>query len=453
MCFFPLGNWNRTIIKIISAGDVHCFKDTTAGDIWNRVKERTISIAWSSLDLLLTGGLAEILCEVVSIDTNAMFSGAKPLHPEIASLMNEIRAADDTSLWSSWDSAHLADIRIRNKSSLGANKFWVRKKAITLGTLILFRDDLDYEQLALKPPKNYDGGALTLSDLRDGTITNDPSGNIYSALSTLLHEMVHVRQYTEMGLCEFYKNYLLEVTFNGYDGAQYETEAYYYEQSLAPYAVRGDFCITITGDTTGCNDPPIVEIISPNSGATITNNPGDSVTLTANVNDPDGNRFFVFFESDIQGSLCYLRYSFGPQRSCEVFLLFGTHTITATADDSLGGVGQDTITLHLNIVPPGAPTVSITNPPSATLIWDNDPPTIFEGEATDSTGTKLTGNSLVWNSSRDGYLGAGETISVTLTRRSCDEGERTEHLITLTATDNDGLSGWDQIVVARAKVC
>jgi hypothetical protein len=121
-----------------SAGDVHCFEDVTAGDIWNRVKERAVSVAWT----VLTGGLDIVLCEVVALDIDILYVQAS-LHVEIIELMTAIRAIDDRSLFQSWDAGALDDVKINDKASLGVNgDVWLSDDgtaAITLGLAILFK--------------------------------------------------------------------------------------------------------------------------------------------------------------------------------------------------------------------------------------------------------------------------------------------------------------------------
>jgi hypothetical protein len=57
------------------------------------------------------------------------------------------------------------------------------------------KDTIDVDQLATNPPLNIHGNPATIVDLQDGTV-DDPSSHFNSAISLLLHEMVHVWQYT-----------------------------------------------------------------------------------------------------------------------------------------------------------------------------------------------------------------------------------------------------------------
>lgn len=79
-----------------------------------------------------------------------------------------------------------------------------------------------------------------------------------------------------------------------------------------------------------------------------------------------------------------------------------------------------------------APVASIDAPAdSSVFALDNE--VTFTGSATDNEEKALKGNALTWTSSLDGYIGSGTTFTTNnLTRGT--------HLITLTATDNAGLS-------------
>lgn len=87
-------------------------------------------------------------------------------------------------------------------------------------------------------------------------------------------------------------------------------------------------------------------------------------------------------------------------------------------------------------------TITVRNQPEVTIIQPSSSGTPlyagflleFIGEATDSDGEPLSGTSLVWSSDRSGQLASGATF----TNDSLTSGP---HLITLTATDDNGITG------------
>lgn len=85
------------------------------------------------------------------------------------------------------------------------------------------------------------------------------------------------------------------------------------------------------------------------------------------------------------------------------------------------------------------PTVSVLQPAADTTV-SQGVATSFRGSATDPEDGRLTGGSLVWESSEDGRLGTGETVS----ESGLSEGE---HTVTLTATDSEGRAASDAVGV------
>jgi alpha-tubulin suppressor-like RCC1 family protein len=85
------------------------------------------------------------------------------------------------------------------------------------------------------------------------------------------------------------------------------------------------------------------------------------------------------------------------------------------------------------------PTVAIAVPARQSVV-NRGAAVQFQGSATTSENTQLTGAALVWASDRDGSLGTGAT----LTRTDLSAGA---HRITLTATDGSGLRGADTVAV------
>lgn len=108
----------------------------------------------------------------------------------------------------------------------------------------------------------------------------------------------------------------------------------------------------------------------------------------------------------------------------------GEHVITLTATDSDGDSETARITITINN---DEPEVNIIAPAAGSEYALGD--TIsFSGTADDSEDGWLTGENLVWSSSRDGELGGGTTLELS----SLSKGT---HIITLKATDSQGDEG------------
>ena len=126
----------------------------------------------------------------------------------------------------------------------------------------------------------------------------------------------------------------------------------------------------------------------------------------------------------------------------------GAHTITLTATDAFGLVGQDTVTLNM-IAGTGFPTSQILSPandstfPSRTLVR-------FVGQGLDPEDGVLLGASLMWFSNRDGFLGEGITLDVILSGPAGDGFFL--HTITLLVTDSDGNESMSNIFVEIGQI-
>jgi hypothetical protein len=186
------------------------------------------------------------------------------------------------------------------------------------------------------------------------------------------------------------------------------------------------------------NEPPTITITSPGDGGLV---PYAGTFLSADVIDPEksgpwGNQFdvSVSFVSDMQGALCSDSGPIGPY-ACETPpLSIGMHTITATATDAFGATATDQIDVF---VVNSTPIAQISYPLDGSTFYTSQTVT-FSGFGFDPDQV-IEPSGLKWHSSIDGDLGTGMTVS-----RQLAEGT---HIITLTATDDYGLSGTDMITI------
>jgi len=163
--------------------------------------------------------------------------------------------------------------------------------------------------------------------------------------------------------------------------------------------------------------PPEVFITSPADGATVS--PSAPLALTADAIDlEDGPLSAISWQSDRDGFL-----GTGPSLSVGP-LTAGTHTISATATDGAGLTGTAVVQIHVTT----APTVSITAPTTGSTAIVGTP-VALAGTASDAEDGNLNG-AIAWTSSRDGQLGTGPSLTVTLSLGT--------HVLTAAVTDSHG---------------
>ena len=175
------------------------------------------------------------------------------------------------------------------------------------------------------------------------------------------------------------------------------------------------------------NTAPSVTITAPTDGTAI--NVGDNLAFTGSATD--------FEDGDLTANLAWSSSLDGAIGSGGSFstagLTAGTHVITASVTDAGGLSDADAITITVN----GAPSATITAPADGSSFLATDS-IGFAGSASDTEDGDLTA-SLAWTSNLDGAIGAGGSLTTSLSVGT--------HLITASVTDAGGLQGTDSITV------
>lgn len=176
------------------------------------------------------------------------------------------------------------------------------------------------------------------------------------------------------------------------------------------------------------NQNPVAAILTPLTNQQFAS--GAAINFTGTGLDPEegqltGSR--IVWSSNRDGQL-----GVGSPLSLNNLSL-GAHTITLTVTDSNGGSG--TATRNITVAQ------TANTPPTATILTPADGGSFTSGSTITFTGTGvdtedgvLTGDRLVWSSSKDGTLGTGTALQKT----NLSVGV---HTITLTVVDTGGLSG------------
>ena len=177
--------------------------------------------------------------------------------------------------------------------------------------------------------------------------------------------------------------------------------------------------------------PPSVVITSPGNSSVWGYQM--SIVFMVNVTDIEdgvltGNS--IFWESDVDGFMGY-GLSFVKNN-----LSIGKHAVKVTATDSDGETQSASIEVTIENK---APNIIITDPIANSIHHYGSTLTFFVN-ATDPEDSVLVGNSIVWNSSLDGFLAFGTAFS----NNTLSVGN---HEIIATATDSYGESSSDTITI------
>jgi len=186
---------------------------------------------------------------------------------------------------------------------------------------------------------------------------------------------------------------------------------------------------------------PSVTVTYPNGGEVLVG----TVTVTWTANDPDGDQltYAVLYSND--GGESWQVLAEGLQ---ETSLELDTATLPGGNNCYIKVLATDGVNTSEDLsdgpfsVGRKAPQVFITSPEDGAVVRAGQT-VVLEGVGFDLEDGIIDDSSLFWTSDRDGELGTGSALAVTLS-----EGQ---HTITLTATDSDGNTVQTSIVVTAVR--
>lgn len=219
---------------VAHANEVHCFQ-TTPEDLWQLWLDGLVSLGGDAL----SGGLLDATMQLAEADIEHLSLAGTSLPLHVRNILKEMVASIYDNGVTGFEYRSLDDVKVLRESYNPSTDAWLNggHPAITLGHLIVLEDALVNELL------NTDRNVMTLDDLRRG----GGSTEFMQALNTLLHEMVHVKQYERLGMRTFLKDYVIDVALSGgYGFDKFEQEAIGYEARV--FGVLGSrFCESIKG--------------------------------------------------------------------------------------------------------------------------------------------------------------------------------------------------------------
>ncbi len=166
--------------------------------------------------------------EVVRQEINLAKTSAVAIPVPVRDALNELTLPHRNAGQDKFRSIDISNARIISGNNALVSEYLREERgfaAITLGDLIVIRDDAFQ---VLVNNRNF----ASATQLRAGSA----SCTFRDALLILAHELVHVRQYANLGFDAFINNYLIEALIAGYGTDSFETEAYGYSRPSNPTA-------------------------------------------------------------------------------------------------------------------------------------------------------------------------------------------------------------------------
>lgn len=182
--------------------------------------------------------------DVVRQEILAAKASAVAIPVPVRTALDELTLPHRNSGQSKFRSTDITNARIISGNNALVSEYLREERgfaAITLGDLIVIRDDIF--QVLVNPRQH-----ATAAQLRAGSA----SCAFRDAMLVLAHELVHVRQYANLGFDAFINNYLIEALIAGYGTDSFETEAYAYSRPGNPGASTfGALMTTCSGTGVG----------------------------------------------------------------------------------------------------------------------------------------------------------------------------------------------------------
>lgn len=283
----------KTVWSVVTnAGDIHCFKNITAEELFNRWRDQEIALPAEILAEVASGGLYSQIALLAHAAIQLLELDGSHLPGHVQDLLRAFIPVAKARGFATYTADDVARVKIINASRNANSKFWksVSLGAITLENVVVLSDE-DYKELM---------DASQVGDLYS-LLMGERSPGFAGALQVMVHEMVHIHQYAVAGTETFAVNYglhhLPKYNPRGYGFSPEEQEAYSFEASMAE-ALAGSYCGQVKKDVDGRIDQFLKEKRGPLVCATLADTDKDRVfdnvdncPLVANPaqTDVDGN--------------------------------------------------------------------------------------------------------------------------------------------------------------------
>jgi len=185
---------------------------------------------------------------------------------------------------------------------------------------------------------------------------------------------------------------------------------------------------------TASPNPPAVNIVFPNGGEQLTDDPV-VIQWNAQDNDDDSLTYTIMFSSD-GGSTWEVLNDNWPEQTYEMPL----NDLRKTSEGMIKIIASDGFYASSDTsdavfwVPNSRPHIWALSPAERSVHF-GEKPIFFEAAATDKEDGSLSGNAITWKSSLNGPIGNSHSLTV-----KANDLRKGTHVITATAKDSEGLS-------------
>jgi hypothetical protein len=224
----------RTILtaaeELLRAGEVHCSLRDISPEAF--LEKWVRGLIANTADLIL-GGLPHAILSGIKHHFELLAARGSSLPPAVQQILNAIADRGPEVGLESFTSRDVHDIRIISSTEPDASLYLLEGvAAITLGPVIVVQDE--HFQALVHATNN----AVTLENMLAGTL---PTA-LVRAIDLMVHELIHVRQFRELGAETFIKNYYLEAAVSGgYGSDSFEREAFTFAATMADLH-EGHYC-------------------------------------------------------------------------------------------------------------------------------------------------------------------------------------------------------------------
>lgn len=210
---------------VLNAGDLYCdFREISSEKIITGIRDQT----YTDLVKLTSGGNTSILFDVGNRHIDVMSCSGKHLNEKLKAWISCVTSKSTTPQTETFYPIDMNRALMLSETHPTASLYLppqFGKDAITLDDLVIIKD----AEFQILRNWNKDLGA----ELTSGE---------QSALGLIIHELVHVRQYRNMGNEVFLNNYLTEAIVRGYADISMEQQARQYQNWATSILATPNLC-------------------------------------------------------------------------------------------------------------------------------------------------------------------------------------------------------------------